>query len=54
VKRLNVKPNSQVVPFVAELPISKLTPGWYQVEMKTMDSAGRTAKRNADFELADQ
>ncbi len=53
-KRLAVTAQSPVVPFVTEMPISKLTPGAYRLDMKAMDSAGRTFVRTADFEVADQ
>jgi VWFA-related protein len=53
-KRLATKAQSPVVPFVTEIPISKLAAGSYQVEVKTLDSAGRSFVRNAEFEMVSQ
>jgi hypothetical protein len=54
VLRLAVKPQSQVVPFAAEVTTGQLPPGAYRLEMKAMDSAGHSFVRTAEFEWADQ
>jgi hypothetical protein len=40
-----------VIPLAEKMPVSKLVPGAYQLELTAVDSEGRTAKRTADFDL---
>ena len=40
-----------VVPTGLLLPIEKLAPGNYRVELKALDSTGSFAIRTADFEI---
>jgi len=48
----NVQPGTPVVTLGVKLPIDKLPPGSYQLELRATDSAGNsTPVRTADFEL---
>jgi len=46
-----IRPGSPVVPIGLKLPISTLTPGAYRLEMKAVDSAGKSMMRSADFDI---
>jgi hypothetical protein len=46
-----VKPGSPVVSTGLLVPIDKLTPGTYRLEIKALDSTGAFAIRTADFEI---
>jgi hypothetical protein len=48
----NVPAGNPVVPFGMQLPLDKLTPGSYQLDIKAIDTAGNTtAIRKTDFEV---
>ena len=40
-----------VIPLAEKMPVSKLGPGAYQLEVTAADSTGKTAKRSADFDI---
>lgn len=40
-----------VIPLAEKMPVAKLGPGSYQLEVTAGDSAGKTAKRTADFDI---
>ena len=40
-----------VVPLGMRLPLDKLAPGTYRLELKALDSVGRSATRTAEFDL---
>jgi hypothetical protein len=44
-------PGNSVIPLAERMPVSKLGPGSYQLEVTVADSAGQTAKRTADFDI---
>ena len=47
-----VQPGSPLIAIALKLPITTLTPGLYQVDVRAMDTAGNSTKvRSADFEL---
>jgi hypothetical protein len=46
-----VHAGSPVVPTGLRLPIDKLRPGQYRVEIRAEDSTGSFAVRTADFEI---
>jgi hypothetical protein len=48
----NVQADNPVVPLAMRLPLDKLTPGSYQLELKAVDTAGNsTSIRKTDFEV---
>jgi VWFA-related protein len=48
----NVPAGNPVVPFGMQLPLDKLTPGSYQLDIKAIDTAGNTTTvRKTDFEV---
>jgi VWFA-related protein len=46
-----IRAGSPVVPLGLKLPIEKLTPGAYRVEVKAIDSLGGEKTRSADFDM---
>jgi len=47
-----IKPGSPVVPLAVRIPVEKLNPGTYRLEMQAVDTAGNLTKiRTADFQL---
>jgi hypothetical protein len=40
-----------VIPLAEKMPVAKLGPGSYQLEVTFADSTGNTAKRTADFDI---
>jgi hypothetical protein len=47
-----IQPGSLVIPIGLKLPMDKLTTGSYRVQLRAMDSQGKTTEfRSADFEL---
>jgi VWFA-related protein len=42
---------TSVIPLAEKMPVSKLVPGAYRLELSAVDSEGHTAKRTADFDL---
>ena len=46
-----LKPGNPVIPVAVKVPVDQLAPGSYQAEFTSTDSAGRTFKRTADFEV---
>ena len=48
---LNGVPDNPRVPMAEKIPVDKVPPGQYTVEVQAEDSAGKTAVRTADFDL---
>jgi hypothetical protein len=44
-------PGNPVIPVAERLPVDGLTPGSYQLELTALDTANKSSKRVADFEL---
>jgi hypothetical protein len=44
-------PGNPVIPLAEKMPVAKLGPGSYQLEVTVADSAGKTAKRMTDFDI---
>ncbi len=42
---------NSVIPLAERMPVSKLGPGSYRLEVTAADSAGQSAKRTADFDI---
>jgi hypothetical protein len=40
-----------VIPLAEKMPVAKLGPGSYQLEVTAADSTGKIAKRTADFDI---
>jgi VWFA-related protein len=40
-----------VIPLAEKMPVAKLSPGSYRLEVTAADSAGKTAQRTADFDI---
>lgn len=46
-----IRKGNPMAPIALRAPIEKLTPGGYKMEIKVLDSAGRSWTRTADFEV---
>jgi hypothetical protein len=51
--RLDPQPplGNPTIPLAQKMPVAKLGPGAYQLEVTAADSAGKSAKRTADFDI---